>query len=198
MKALAAGAFNPGEGPSRSLLCDYKPSCGPSFETLYSDLHQHDGMIATATGWGDTSYAGENSARLKKASMTVWSKDHIIMQKVGSGKIVKVFESEADAQEDERKFDKDKELTYHGHCRIPHVICAYGDGEGTCQGDSGGPLFVTEKSGHSTLIGVSSSVAGQCDHKKAAGVFARVSAAMSWIKRHASDFHTSDGCMKMG
>ena len=26
--------FQPGEGPSRGLLCDYEPSDGPSFEAL--------------------------------------------------------------------------------------------------------------------------------------------------------------------
>ena len=26
--------FEPGEGPSRGLHCDYEPSCGPSFEAL--------------------------------------------------------------------------------------------------------------------------------------------------------------------
>ena len=32
----AIGTFiQPGEGPIRGLLCDYEPSCGPSFEALH-------------------------------------------------------------------------------------------------------------------------------------------------------------------
>ena len=31
--------FQPGEGPSRGLLCDYKSSCGPSFQALLSDYY---------------------------------------------------------------------------------------------------------------------------------------------------------------
>ena len=40
MKVLAVAAgFQPWDGPSRGLLCDYKPLCGPSFEALVTILH---------------------------------------------------------------------------------------------------------------------------------------------------------------
>ena len=34
MKVPAVAGFQPREGPSRGLLCDYEPLCGPSFEAL--------------------------------------------------------------------------------------------------------------------------------------------------------------------
>ena len=37
MKVLAVAGFQPREGPSRGLLCDYEPLFGPSFEALVQD-----------------------------------------------------------------------------------------------------------------------------------------------------------------
>ena len=47
MEALVG--FHPGEGPSRGLLRDYEPSCGPSFEALARERDEMSDSICPAS-----------------------------------------------------------------------------------------------------------------------------------------------------
>ena len=50
--------FQPsGEGPSRGLLRDYKPSCGPSFEALVAEHEQ--GNLDESTGFSSVIWREE-------------------------------------------------------------------------------------------------------------------------------------------
>lgn len=64
------------------------------------------------------------------------------------------------------------------------MICAgYEDGgKDSCNGDSGGPL-VKFDNGNAQLIGVVSFGYNQCADPEHAGVYARVTAGRSWIKK---------------
>lgn len=64
-------------------------------------------------------------------------------------------------------------------------LCAYGMGTDTCQGDSGGPL-VTVDQGRCTVVGVVSYGVG-CARKGHAGVYARVSQFIDWIRENTKD-----------
>lgn len=71
---------------------------------------------------------------------------------------------------------------YNGRI-TPRMICAgYKEGgKDSCQGDSGGPLTI-EVNGEVQLVGVVSFGRG-CAEPNYPGVYARVTAVRSWIKR---------------
>jgi len=66
-------------------------------------------------------------------------------------------------------------------------LCVWAKGTGSCQGDSGGPLTVVE-GGHYVQIGVVSYAAGcGTTTSEGAGVYARVSNYVDWIKKVTAD-----------
>lgn len=67
---------------------------------------------------------------------------------------------------------------------IKEHLCTYSKNKDTCQGDSGGPLTVMDHD-RFTVIGVISWEKGCAD--KHAGVYARVTEAIEWIRSIAPD-----------
>jgi len=77
-------------------------------------------------------------------------------------------------------------VTGAGDSPVPaSKLCAYTRGSDSCQGDSGGPLVVREE-GRWTLVGVVSYGVG-CARPGYAGVYARVSHYLDWIRQNVAD-----------
>ena len=53
---IDSSPFQPGEGPSRVLLCDYDPLCGPSFPALLHTALPGQGGQGTIASCNDTEY----------------------------------------------------------------------------------------------------------------------------------------------
>merc|ERR1719411_2366097 len=68
----------------------------------------------------------------------------------------------------------------YGGSITSNMVCAADSGKDSCQGDSGGPMVVLENNRYS-LVGVVSWGYG-CASASYPGVYARVTAQMSWIK----------------
>nr|CAH0110962.1 unnamed protein product [Daphnia galeata] len=68
----------------------------------------------------------------------------------------------------------------YGGSITSNMICAAGPGKDTCQGDSGGPLLVA-----GVQVGVTSFGRG-CADPRYAGVYARVSRYVDWIKTNSA------------
>merc|ERR1712042_101961 len=65
-------------------------------------------------------------------------------------------------------------------------MCAYASRTDSCQGDSGGPL-VLQEDGKNTIVGVVSYGPQGCAVSGIAGVYAKVTAYLSWIQRSIRD-----------
>ena len=60
-------------------------------------------------------------------------------------------------------------------------LCAVANSSSICLGDSGAPLVV-RRNGRAVLIGLASSVDGDCEMPQQLGVYANVSTLMPWIR----------------
>jgi len=65
-------------------------------------------------------------------------------------------------------------------------MCAYAYRTDSCQGDSGGPLVLKEN-GKNTVVGVVSYGTQGCAVRNIAGVYAKVTGYLDWIKRSIKD-----------
>lgn len=116
---------------------------------------------AVATGWGMTSYGGENSEGLLKVAL-----DLLDMSKC------------------RRTYGVDKKHLPNGV--VGTMICA-GDLKGkkdTCQGDSGGPLLITQPNNNCIhhVIGVTS-FGITCAAPNTPGIYTKVSDYIPWIEK---------------
>lgn len=111
-------------------------------------------VLATTAGWGTTS-SGSSSlpSILRQVSVPLVS-----------------------------KADCNAKDSYNGDITDSMLCAGYKTGgKDSCQGDSGGPLVVTQADGTPVLAGVVSWGEG-CALKNKYGVYAKVSAALDWIK----------------
>jgi len=140
---------------------DVQPICLP--DSKFNDYTRNWGVV---TGWGKTSFNGISSHVLKKAGLEVISNKskYCVVGALGWGALG---------------------MEYPGQ----EKICGYNEGTDSCQGDSGGPL-VYEENGRCTQIGVVS-YGHECAKIGHAGVYARVTNYLEWIKENAKD----GGCM---
>ncbi|XP_017886282.1 uncharacterized protein LOC108628700 [Ceratina calcarata] len=130
-----------------------RPSCLP-----YSLPDSGDDGKATATGWGQVEWAGDQSNDLLKVTIS------LIAQKQCN-----------------KSFSSDNTQLASGIVEN-WQICAGEVGKDTCQGDSGGPLVVFNRDYYCmyTLIGVTS--LGKICGSIAPGVYTRVYNYVSWIE----------------
>merc|ERR1712112_572271 len=127
------------------------PACLPAdLDVTYA------GVLATATGWGITSWGGREPDVLQEVNVTVTTNTECN----NAWKIVPNVDITA------------------------NMICATDYGKSVCKGDSGGPLMVPEN-GRQTVIGISSFVYGKgsvgCAVEGRPSGFARVTEKMDWI-----------------
>jgi len=134
-----------------------RPICLPAIDTL-----AYTGDTATVTGWGTTSAGGSLSSSLREVDVTVMSNTNCR-----------------------------NDYGYWSSEITSSMLCAnvVGGGKDSCQGDSGGPL-VTASGGNGVTpgqnyfqIGVVSWGIG-CADANYPGVYARVTAQLSWIQEN--------------
>jgi len=128
------------------------PACLPSDASK-----TYAGELAIVSGWGDTSYRGDDSLTLKAANLTIMEQN--------SPKCTAY-----------RNYEDTLPMSQ---------MCAFAAGTDSCQGDSGGPLVVKED-GRWTLVGVVSYGKG-CANMDYAGVYARVTNFLDWINSEIAD-----------
>ncbi|KAJ8976561.1 hypothetical protein NQ317_014214 [Molorchus minor] len=130
-----------------------RPAC------LYTKNEIPD-VLATATGWGRTDYAAENSDRLRKVTLDIY--DNNLCSKT---------------------YQKEKDLP---NGVSSNMLCAgeIKGGRDTCQGDSGGPLLITKEGNRCKfyIIGVTS-FGKSCGQENTPAVYTKISRYVDWIER---------------
>ncbi|XP_060515950.1 serine protease snake-like [Cylas formicarius] len=129
-----------------------RPAC------LYTKIDVGQNSLI-ATGWGKTDFAADNSDKLLKVTLRLYSNDECI-----------------------RTYRTNKYIPLGIQS---NMLCA-GDlrgGRDTCQGDSGGPLLITQKENQCKfyVIGVTS-FGKSCGQVQTPAVYTKVSEYVQWIE----------------
>jgi len=119
---------------------------------LPSATENLEGVLATVTGWGTTSFLGSQPNILQKVNVNTMSNTQCTTNTVYSA----------------------SEIT-------SNMICAADAGKDSCQGDSGGPMVAKGSDTYYKQVGVVS-FGYKCAEPNAPGVYARVQAQLDWIK----------------
>lgn len=119
--------------------------------------------IAIASGWGQTSYSGDNSDKLLKVQLNIYDNSYC----------TKAYQKEINGNQQISKGI------------VASMLCAgeLKGGRDTCLGDSGGPLFVTEKENMCKfyIVGVTS-FGKLCGQENVPAIYTRVSEYVEWIE----------------
>jgi len=118
---------------------------------------EHSNKDSIATGWGTLKAGGRTPDILQKVSVRTLTKAKCT----------------------------DSSTIISSSSITDRMICAASPGKDACQGDSGGPLVIKNSQNFFELVGITSWGFG-CANARAPGVYAKVSAEVSWIKGQTS------------